>query len=211
MSTIRKYRDMLRGCVEKSSKAFPRIVRDEYPEVVTYCKRLANSTKVGSPLTVFKILMGVLHQKRCVICGKKLRGKILYIENRGLFCSPECKKRGLGQCQREGMMRKYGVPNCSMLQEVKEKKRHSSIEKYGVENVAQALEVKEKMKKTNMERYETEYASQSTVVKEKISDSWKSRSEEEYKQIGQRISEKLLDKEGFLNILSRYNLTLADG
>lgn len=59
-------------------------------------------------------------------------------------CCVDCRRKKY----EENVMKKYGVKNTSLLQEVKEKEIRTCMERYGVRSTALTQEVKEKLAKT---------------------------------------------------------------
>ena len=90
------------------------------------------------------------------------------------FCSRKCHffKQSIVEKMKQTNLEKYGVENCSQLDEVKkvisekklnlsqeekqavlEKRKKTNLEKYGVEYITQSEQVKEKSKRTCLEKY----------------------------------------------------------
>lgn len=90
------------------------------------------------------------------------------------FCSRKCHffKQSIVEKMKQTNLKKYGVENCSQLDEVKkvisekklnlsqeekqavlEKRKKTNLEKYGFECVTQAEEIKQKTKRTCLDRY----------------------------------------------------------
>lgn len=85
----------------------------------------------------------------CDYCGKEF--KQMYINymrgtksGNSKCCCIDCRQKKY----EENVMRKYGVKNTAMLDEVKEKERNTCIERYGVCSTALVPEVKEKLVKS---------------------------------------------------------------
>ena len=68
----------------------------------------------------------------------------------------------------ETNLERYGVPNTTMLQEVKDKMAITNMERYGVENIFQFKDCKEKIKQSMNEKYGVDRIMQSEYGKEKM-------------------------------------------
>lgn len=68
----------------------------------------------------------------------------------------------------ETNMERYGVPNVTMLQEVKDRITMTNMERYGVENIFQFEDCKEKIKQSMNEKYGVDRIMQSEFGKEKM-------------------------------------------
>lgn len=109
----------------------------------------------------------------CDSCGKEYQMK-----NKSWRSSKSTQEIKLDGCcrqcradiiKRTNMIR-YGVPNVSMLKDVREKAKRTIIEKYGVENAMKSDTFKNKQKNTMIEKYGVENVFQSEEIKEKIKD-----------------------------------------
>jgi len=92
------------------------------------------------------------------------------------------EKKEIQKKKEAGMLKKYGVTNCSYAQEIKDKisvknkanagtrmlkLKENNQKKYGIDNVFQLKEVKEKSKLSILKKYGVENPSQSEEIKQK--------------------------------------------
>lgn len=107
-------------------------------------------TKIGDKFRV-KIedippTSNVLVDMICDYCGKEFKQRYMnYIRGtrngNSKCCCVDCRYKKY----EENVMKKYGVKNTALLDEVKEKERKTCIEKYGVPSTALLPEVKERL------------------------------------------------------------------
>lgn len=96
-------------------------------------------------------------------CIKKKRENTMLkkygVINAGL--SNEIRKRVQLTC-----LKKYGVKEAMMSDKIKQKSQESCLKKYGVKSISQIKWVKDKIKATTLKNYGVEYSMQSPIVKQ---------------------------------------------
>lgn len=110
----------------------------------------------------------VLIDVQCDYCGRIKTITFEHYNNckhsNGLYACTHC----VGYKVAETNIKRYGVSNVTMLQEVRDKIASTNRERYGVENVFQSEDCKEKIKQTVKEKYNADTIMQSEYAKEKM-------------------------------------------
>jgi len=137
----------------------------------------------------------------CPIHQKSCKGKKSFI-NLSLGYSNTCNSKG---CAAEyGMLKKYGVKNCSSLDLVKQQKVQTTLKNYGVENPFQSNIIKKQCIESVEKKYGVKHISKSDVIKRrKIQTTLKNYGVEypaQSKVVQDRMKTTVLDKYGVKNI-----------
>jgi hypothetical protein len=104
----------------------------------------------------------------CENCSKE-NGKIKIIETNlkkfgveNAMMNNEIKEK-----QKNTMIQKYGVEHNSQLDKIKKQKKEKSLQKYGVEYVLQSPQIRQQIKDTNLEKYGAENPQQNIDISNK--------------------------------------------
>ena len=104
----------------------------------------------------------------CDYCGKETkmeyRDYIKKISNKEKIACSNCKRKK----SKETCIKKYGVPNVSQCEEIKNKREKTFLKKYGVKNPFECEEIKEKIYETNLKKYGVKFSSQNEQTREKF-------------------------------------------
>lgn len=139
---------------------------------------------------------------KCDYCGKIVeKDFVLYLRGveKGQDCCPDCVQIKIN----ENIYDKYGCTTYFKTDEFKEKSKQTCLAKYGKPNVSQCQEIKDKIVETNLERYGCKCTLSNPDVKQKaINTTLNNYGVEnpfQSKEIQDRIKESNLKKYGVIN------------
>lgn len=143
-------------------------IKKNFPEIY----ERANSLDLGSISFSEKAYIYINGKNFCKICGGKTKFKSYYT-GYSTYCSKKCSMSDLEIITKRNKksiktnLKKWGVKNPSMSEEVKNKIRKTSMEKWGVDNYTKSEDYKKKVTELNLKKWGKEWYFQTDDYREK--------------------------------------------